>query len=412
MLALNTGFGGDQVHMLRTAVSLINGHFEPFLKLLKGPGTNPGSLIAVLTAGPIAITHDYRSAMIVVLIEHILSLIILLKVAKAVFGPQSAVYVMILFWMNPFRMYNGSILWEPAFLTIAAVVQLYALYQQREEAKFWPSFLIGLSFLCTIQMHNSWLLLFFSTLMLVWRKLVRLDYRGVVAGMALASLTLIPTALFLIRREPLVFDEQQTVGYFGKGLVTVVPTLKSFVYCVGLGGFDVVRELKESTIGPAAYRPWIIFLQLLCVVSVLISVVANFWYYRPLFTIGILKRFRAQEDHATTPEERWIRDYVLSFVVALLMCAALAPSYLQGWQVVLAAPAMLFPVLAWATKRWERTTKEPRATVSAFSYVAAQCCVIVSIFLAHSAFNRSPGIPSVIDPQKHAALMPYIPLKP
>ncbi len=401
-----TWIGGDEAHLLRLGSALASeGRIIPFGKLLHGAGTNPGILLQLLFGIPMYFVPDYRAPMIFVILSHILAFWLLIKVLRSVFSESVLLPFAIIYWLTPWRIFNASLLWEPAFIFLPAALHLWSCYQLREQKKFWPSVACLVSIVAAIQIHGSFLILIVATILLLWKKRLYLDLRGALLGTVLGSLTLIPSIVAVINNN-LVYGEQQPQGYIGKGFVTVAPLLKGVLYWCTLGGSDAVRNLKETSFAESSGKYGIYSLQLLCILTVIISILASWWYFRPLWTW----KKKRPSDHQNSKESQWVRVYCLSVLTALVFSAGLSPMVLQGWQVVIALHAAAIPVAVWAAEKWKTKVSPGKYYLQTGIYSLLQITIMVVLFAGQSIFNRSSELPDHhIDPVKDSTLLRYIP---
>src|SRR6185503_1766404 len=126
-----------QAHLLRLGARFAsNGEIVPFGKLMEGPGTNPGILLQLLFGIPMALVTDFRAPMIVVLLFHAASFFIVLRVLRAVLGEAVLVPLALFYWLTPWRIFYGSLLWEPAFIYLPAALHFWSCYRLRSERSF------------------------------------------------------------------------------------------------------------------------------------------------------------------------------------------------------------------------------------------------------------------------------------
>jgi hypothetical protein len=351
-LALRSWIGGDQVHMLALGWQFATtGHLEPFSKMMSGAGANPGVLLQLLVGAPLAIHPHFRSPLALIILFDLLAVLLLWRLTRETFSERMAMIYIGLYSISPWRLYHSSFLWEPQYLFLPAAVHLWACWKLRREPTLLASALLAASIVLALQLHNSFAILLFSTIALVLTRRIRLHFGGVIIGLLFGSLTLLPTIVAVVSGTLPAARESQ--GYLGWGLLHLYPVLKGLLYWARLGSLDVGIPLAQTLYLESAgeYPVMSIVtraLQVAAVATIIPSVLASWWYFRPLFRRGAISLRRLPEDRGSF---EWFRDYALATLAALLVASALSPIVLQGWQVIIALHAALLPVALWLDRR-------------------------------------------------------------
>ncbi|HWP82548.1 MAG TPA: hypothetical protein VNN76_07825 [Bacteroidota bacterium] len=405
VLACRSWVGGDQIHLLRLGLEFSQtGTLAPFAKLTGGAGTNPGALLQLLVGIPLAVIPHYQSPMILVLFFHLFALFFVLRVTSEAFGNTAAVLTMVVFWLSPWRLYNGGFLWEPAYVFLPGALHFFSCWKLRDQSAKGPSFVLGLALIMAVQLHNSAFLLLILTTLLIVRKRIHVQWIALGLGAMTAGVTLIPTILALLAGDLPV--TKGSAGSFGSGLVMVYPMLKGILYWFTLGSLDSVRMLNETVflsdgwfgeqMWTSMLPPFVRILQALTIASVGISIVASWRFFRPLW----------QREQELEKGREWLMHYAGSTFVSLVISAALSPIVLQGWQVVIALHAATIPVIVWGVSLWER--RKSIRSVGIPLYVGVQILIIVFLVSGHYIFR--PGIiPPGVEPQKDLELLKLFP---
>ncbi|HTP80004.1 MAG TPA: hypothetical protein VMM57_06325 [Bacteroidota bacterium] len=392
-LAARSWVGGDQIYLLNLGLDFANhGNLHPLGKWRMGAGTNPGVLLQLLIGIPLALWHNFHAPMVAVLLSHLVSGILVAGMFRSVLGSPGLFFATVAYWLSPWRLYNGGILWEPAFIFLPAAAHLWACHRLRDRASFWPSAVLFLSLFSAVQIHNSSFILFLVTAFLAGKRKIRIHWAGAGAGMATAGVTLIPAVITLLRGNlpPSIHSE----GFLGAGFVMVYPTLKGILYWFTLGALDVVRQLEESVFRHSEGVVGVRMLQGLSVASVGLSILAS-W--------RLVRHSGRQGDGED--ELGWLKSYAISTFAALVLSAALSPVVLQGWMVVVALPGACIPVVLYASKLWR---SQPRRTSWAVAaYVTFEITLALVMGLGDPIFRRTESLPPNVDP--HGELAPIIP---
>ena len=351
-LVLRSWIGGDQIHMLGLGWQFARtGHLEPFSKMMSGAGANPGVLLQVLVGAPLALLPHFRSPLALIVLFDLVALALLWSLLRRALGERFAMIYIGLYWLSPWRLYHSSFLWEPQYLFLPAAVHLWSCWKLREEARLIPSAFLAASIVLALQLHNSFAILLFSTIVLAVRGRIRLHAGGVALGILFGSITLLPTIVAVIGGTLPAARESQ--GYFGWGLLHIYPVLKGLLYWPRLGSLDVGIPLAQTLyLESAAEHPVMSIvaraMQVAAVATIIPAVLASWWYFRTLI------RGRETPPPVATGKEitfEWFREYALATLVALLVAAALSPIVLQGWQVIIAMHAALLPIVFWLDAR-------------------------------------------------------------
>jgi hypothetical protein len=403
--ASRTWIGGDEAHLLRLGAALSSqGTIIPFAKLLSGGGTNPGILLQLFFGVPMYLFEHFRSPMILVVIMHCAAYALTASILKEAFDQAIVLGFTILYWLSPWRIYYGSLLWEPAFIYLPAAIQFWSCYKSRNTPSFVHSMFCIASIAWAMQIHNSAIILLLSTGLLFWKKQIKLHWGGVICGVLLGGLTLIPSIVAVIGGN-LQYDTQQSQGFVGKGLLTVAPTLKGVLYWFNLGAVEMVRNLKETSFAQASHPIAIYILQGLCILTVIPSIFASWWYYRPLW------KFKGKKivEHELTPERQWIRGYTISMLISLVCAAALSPIVLQGWMVVIVLSSAVIPVSVWICYHLSVKLSSYKLKLGLVLYALFEIAIMLILVSGMPIFNRTSDLPDAIDPHRDSLLIHYIP---
>ena len=329
-----------------------------------GTGTDiPGCLLPFLLAGPAMVTHDVRASVLVVVLFHVAAGLLLLSTVRRAFGDRFAAVYLVVFWLSPWRLFHSGFVWEPNLLILPAAAHLWGCWVSRESPRPLASFVIGATIVLTFQIHLSGIFLIFLTVLLLWRKVLKVSWPAFLAGGALGSLPMLPAVLAQFQGSPLNLASDS--GLPGRGFVLVLPVFRAVLFWLRLGAPDVGRMQVQNCVScTAAARDsgladavWCFFYRLggcLASASVVVSAGATVWWFR---------RSRAPD----RPEpERWLAAYTWTALPALMLAAGLAPITLQTWHVVIAAPVACLPVAAGISAGWPFERKWLRVAVVLF----------------------------------------------
>jgi len=395
------GIGGDQYVLLDLGLDYLEeGRLSAVGKGMSGGGFIPGSLLQLLIGVPFSVWRDYRSPVVLIGFFHLVAAAVSTLAVLRAAGPRAALFFLALWWLSPWRLYHSGILWEPAYVVFPSALHLAACWGLRERADArWSAILAG-TLVLTFQLHGSFLFLVVVTGVLLFRKLIRLQWRGGLLGAAVGALTLIPTmAAVFTGTLPSPAPSNSFLGY---GLVTVVPLLRSLVYWFRLGSLDIGRRLKGVVYldeGWAGAGSLSLFakgsataLVLLASASILIAVAATWWCFRR-------ERRREERDAGWL----WLRSYAMAGFVSLLVCGALSPVTIQSWHVLIALPAACLPVALWFDELWPPGRAWLRWALLLFLILRVPQTIVMG--MGHEAYRLDPNIESKLQ-ERQMTLLP------
>lgn len=340
----------DQIHLYRLGMDLaLDGEVSAFAKSMSGGGVIPGSLLQLIVGAPLRLWLDYRSPGLVVVIFHALAGLILWRVFQQALGSRFASLYLGVYWLSPWRLYHSGFIWEPNYLLLPAAVHLWASWVQRREAKRWASLVLGLTLLLAPQLHLSGVVLILLTVLLGWRRVVRLDPIGILSGAALGTLTLLPTAAAFFAGE---LPRIAPSAALGAGFLKIYPLFKALAYWLRLGSLDVGRRLRQVVFypgndpGPPTLLTEVLLTTAVVVAaaSVLLALVASVSYFRAAWR-------QREQSSAETFIQRYVGASLLTFLVAV----GLTSQTVQGWHALVILHAAAVPVAAWCARLLERS---------------------------------------------------------
>ncbi len=377
--------GEDQIVLLRLGLEFVDsGELAPFAKAMTGGGRIPGSLLQLLVGVPLEIWPDYRAPVLLIGIFHLIAVAVLAFTLRRALGPTSTVFFLSVYWLAPWRLYHSGFLWEPSFVFLPAAIHLACLYRLRDEGRFLASAVLAATIVLTMQIHASFLILAASAAFLLWKRKLRLSIWGTAAGVAVGSLTLIPTLLAYLRGElpqlaPVRWEHLPPVA------LEVSNVLKGALYWFRLGSPDIGRGIRRAAqVAEGGLDVVVAAVAALALASIAVSVIASWLYFRRSGVGG----------EASTDGREWVWHYTVSTVAAIGIVAIVAPAPLQGWHLIIALPAACIPVASWleanllADRRWRRGL--------AASFIALQVVVVLVAGFGNPAY-RKPSDPQAIE---------------
>lgn len=338
---------------------LIDGEWTHFGNQASHVGNLPGTLLTVLSAGPMALYFSIWSALSVIVIFHLVSYWLLRKSVVLMSGTSKpklefAIALFgLLYWLNPWRI-EQSEFYNVGYLFLFSAVHVWTALKMKEKS-FWFTFLHTLSVGLCVQFHFSFfILLVVSSLLFVWNQ-IRISWPGWIAGTAISILSLVP---YIIERyftplDPGAIPAQdldfvQTQAFPGRGLIFVYPLLKGVLYFFRLGstyfGRHIFTEIEFSWIENEGVRNVVsnsfhILKYPVTILTLLVSFyfigkfIRTFWTQQKPY----LKLF--QRTTVSDPQNRFDR-YFFSMFGAVVVAGALTPVDFSHWHFVICLPAV------------------------------------------------------------------------
>ncbi len=234
LMVARSQVAGDQLNHLGRGWHLaMEGRWVPFGPPATKGGAQIGGVNGLLVGLPLMLWEDHRAPTAVVLLFHLAAYLLLDRLARRALRPEERFLFALLYWLNPWRLFFSGFLWNPNYLLLAGAVHLWTAWRLKERPRFWLSFLHVLALGLAMQIHVACLMLVIASLLLWWRRYLRLHLGGaVVAGLVVAA-TLVPWALEVIA-EPGFLPAGE--GFPGRGLLTVHPVLKGLAHWLRFPG--------------------------------------------------------------------------------------------------------------------------------------------------------------------------------
>ncbi len=371
--------GRDQIILLALGEKFANtGILDPVAKGMSGGGTIPGSLLQILVGLPLMLWQDYRAPILLIGVLNLFAGLVIYRVAKREFDPRTCFFFFALYWLSPWRMTDGAGLWEPAYLFLPAAIHFWASSKLSNSRRVFPSIALGIVLLATPQLHGSFIFLWILTGLLVWKKKIQLDWRGLTIGGIIGALTLIPMGIALATSS--LPTPLPTEGFIGKGFLYVFPFLKGILYWFRMPTLDLeLRDTIYLKSGWASTVPEHIFVVLLWVLravevlTIALSLLAAWWY---------IARIRSK---LLFPKDLlWVEWFAWYAFIALAVSGGLAPITLQDWHVIIALPAAAIIPAIWGS---DQSKKVPAFQIYFIIYLTLATEIAVIIGCGEPSFR-------------------------
>ena len=396
---------GDQYALFLSGLDLLETErLPPVAKYTSGGGHIPGSLLPLLIAGPLEAWTDYRAPGLLIVLGHLAAAAVLAATIGRALGITFVAAYLAAYWLSPWRLYHGGFVWEPAYVFLPAALHLASTWGLRAAPHPGWSLLLAATLTLTLQLHASFVVLVVLTALLAARRMIRIDWRGALAGVAAGALTLVPTAQAWLAGTLPRLAPAETED-FSRLAVGGLNALKTLVYWLRMGAPDIGRRLRESAFADAEVvgsgvrtglaSGLLTALVVLSTLAVLVALLASRDYFRagPVFHARPVFRARpasgAADARGSVAPEDWFRRYAGWCLVALVASAALSPVPVQGWHVVIALHAACLPVAAWLRAAFEGASTPRRALAA--SFVLLQVAVVLALAFGHPMYQPPSG---------------------
>lgn len=334
----------DNTQMLDRAFKLLDtGVWVHHGNAATGMGFVPGTFLTFVTAMPMVIYDSPYSAMAVIALFHIASLLFILSATRP-FDRSLVSLLLLLYWLNPWRV-EQSELYNPGYLFFFAGAHLLSSMRMRVKSFGWTLFHVLTLGFCA-QVHFSAIILIFLSALLLYRREIEVHWGAFALGSALIIGSLIPFFIELAQAPTSATGVSGHI-FWGKNLILVFPVLKAIVYWVRYGSTDFARhiftELDFSWIRSDALRAWIEYpftaIKLaLAAVTFFFSAHVNFKVLRK--EIPRLERRRPPPSQEVPNAEAAFDRYFALLFVAMALAAALSPVEFNHWHLVICFPAV------------------------------------------------------------------------
>ncbi len=394
LLSFNYVAGGDQVNMLVVGNKFAqSGQLTGIGKWTGGSGSNIGPFLEIAVGIPLMIWHNFRAPMILIVILNLLTYFILANEFKKMFRLEGVLIFTIIYWLSPIRIYNSGFLWEPAYLFFFSALHFVSAVKLRKNKSIAYTIIHILSIIFAFQIHNSALILLFASMFLTVFKKIKLNIYGIIYALVIGLITYIPTINTFMTAK--LTPMKESTGYLGRGFVEVLPLLKGVFYWLKLSAFDVFSELKDTDL-PIFI---IYFLQTLSILSVIIGIISNWFYYRGKF----IKKYHSEYKKLSS-DDKWIMSLTLSYALGLILSSGLSPIYLQAWMVIITLPVSMFPLFYLIYNNYTKFSKK-NIFYAALLYVSVETILILAIFAGQSKFQNPNLLPQNVNKEQNQEII-------
>ncbi len=377
VMVARSQISGDQLNMLARGWLFTHAEWVQFGMTTSANGKEPGGLISLLAGLPLLLWRDYRAPALLILASHALAYLLLDRTLRAILSARERLLFCVLYWLNPWRLYNSAYLWPANWLFIFGAVHLWTVYRQRREPSFWLSFLHALALAALVQVHASFFVLVLASVMLVLQGWFRPNWVAVALGAGVGALALIPWVEAVVANPALMPGSK---GFPFRGLILVLPFLRGIAHWVqyaslsftgDMTSFDFTSVLgsEDRWLGPSLKISAIV----IGAVSAVASLLAAAWMWR-----RNRRRWRLRPDGIS--DRTWLHGYVVWTFAAAAFSFAISPTTVMSWQGFSVLHAAVLPLVFWTAvllRSWRRAMVQQLARAWMAALVVLLACMAV-----------------------------------
>ena len=345
LYASNQIITGDQTQMLfKGYLGAYSDIWLSYGNAASAVGNVPGSLSAWLVGFPLLLWDSPWSPMLFLIVLRVVSFLLFDAVIKQVFGNQFRLIFLVIYWLNPWFLYD-SLIYNPSYLALFAAMHLWSAYMMRENRSAIYMIIHILSIGMAMQLHYSWPILVVVSTYLFYRKMIKVSWMGFVVGGLIVLASLVPYFLELQVNQSIAAKESDR--YIGWGGVHVYPVLKSALYWIRYGSFlfptravmgaefDWVTNIEWLRM--VVQYSWRSVLFIAGLVTVVLSIKINWMVWKGIKGKVISKSELRGPD--------WLVLYSFAALLAIIVSSILSPITFSYWHLIMTFPFALFPVL-------------------------------------------------------------------
>ncbi|HZF71581.1 3-deoxy-D-manno-octulosonic acid transferase [Sulfuricurvum sp.] len=312
-------------------------------------GNVPGTLSALVIGVPLMLWDSPWAPMVFLIALHLVSFLLFDSVIKHIFNPTIRLVFLLLYWLNPWFLYE-NMLYNPSYLFVFSALHFWSAYHMRENKSFGYTFLHVLSIAMAMQLHYSWIVLALISFYLYLRGIIKVSWFAILSALIVTIASLIPyfhdyLSHPEIRQNP---GNKDGARYIGWGLVHVYPILKAILYWFRYPSFFFSnKEILGTTfdwisssvqLQKAAVFSYRAIVDIIGVITVWIALKANGYSWKSIKPIAF-----SRSVHPSPLQ--WLLLYSVGTFIAILISAGLSPIVFSHWHLIIAFGFALFPIL-------------------------------------------------------------------
>src|SRR5262245_26670985 len=171
LMAWRSQVGGDQQEMLALGWSLLaKGDWIAHGMRTSAGGMSPGGTTGLLVALPLYVWRDYRSPAVFTVVLHAAAFLLLVHSLRHQLSRSGLWLLLLLVWLNPWRMYFSAHVWDPNLMFVAAVVHLVTARRMAGREAPLATFVHVANIGLALQVHTSAAVLAVASVLLIWKR--------------------------------------------------------------------------------------------------------------------------------------------------------------------------------------------------------------------------------------------------
>jgi hypothetical protein len=321
------------------------GRWLPFGCTVTGGGVYPGGLTTLLFGLPLWVWMDFRSPSVFALLSHVAAYFLLDRALREVTSLRVRQVFFVLYWLNPWRMYFSAHGWNIDWVFLLGALHFWSAVRLRRQAGFGATLVHVLAIGAAAQLHASFVILFFATVLLWASGYLRLRWSACWVGGAIFALSLVPW-LLVAREHPEVIPTGGNSP--GRGLLVLYPIVRGLLYWLRYPSLLAGRLSLEWDFTPvfgAGVEAWLgplgtVFTRGVAPLTLVPAVLANYWLWRRAGPV----RWRVGKDLA--PRD-WLVGVVRATFGAAVLSFALSPQTIVMWHTLIVLHVAVVPVALW-----------------------------------------------------------------
>ncbi len=343
---------GDVIQILAKAHFFVTqGQLIPYGNVSSSgaSGNIPGAFLSLSAGLPMKLWFSPWAAWAFLAFLHFLGFLMFRNVMRDFLSPLAMTGVVVMFWLNPWRL-SEVFLWNPGYIFFASTLHMWSAFKLSKKPSFVFSIVHGLSLFLGLQIHPSFIILFFMTMILLWMKALKPHWGGTLAGIVIGLVSLVPYFLAGLE-DPSIFPQPGSgdgKGFLFFGLVYVYPLLKGFWYWILFGSnifqTHVFHQLNFTWMEWASMEQifkgvWTVIKYGIGAFGVGLSFYVNYQFLKkqkPKFNIFKFKMKNPQQ---------WLPIYTISAFASAMLATAISPTLPIYWHLLYIWPMALIPLL-------------------------------------------------------------------
>jgi len=346
---------GDQLQMLQKGYTgAYTGYWISYGNSSSAMGNVPGTLSSLVVGLPLLVADTPWAPMVFLILLHSASFFLFDNVIKNTFqNDRLRLIFLVLYWLNPWFLYENK-LYNVSYLFFCSALHIWSAYKMKREKSFWYTFLHLLAIGSAIQLHHSGVLLVMISLCLIYKKLIHVNWVGILFACFTLLISLIPYFRELLENEAIRHNAgiKSADRYIGWGGLHAYPVFKAVLYWFRYGSFFFTKHIVSK-----ANFGWMNL-------SETFQNHMDYFYKAITFSIGAftlwiswisnkfafikIKNLVVKKIYAEISDEEWIILYAGSAFIGVFVSAVLSPIVFVHWHLMIVFPFALFPFLVLA----------------------------------------------------------------